>query len=88
MAEHSAIDRPPCMARQRTGGVKMSERNAPIPIPPGGFQSHEDEARWLADTIAMLLLGLRSAEAAEFDRMQEWRRRHGTKIARGRSPHD
>jgi hypothetical protein len=37
----------------------MAERKF-IPIPPNGFGSDEDEARWLADTIAM-----RAAEAIE-----------------------
>ena len=28
-------------------------RQKPIPVPRGGFCTHEDEAKWLADTIAM-----------------------------------
>ena len=36
----------------------MSERKKPIPVPRGGFCTDEDEAQWMATTIAM-----RAAEA-------------------------
>ena len=36
----------------------MSKHKKPIPVPREGFRSHEEEAQWLAATIAM-----RSAEA-------------------------
>ena len=30
-------------------------RHPPLPVPPGGFRSNEDEADWLAATITMRL---------------------------------
>lgn len=39
---------------------RRPSKGPPIPIPAGGFQTNEQEARWLADTIDM-----RAAEAIE-----------------------